>query len=267
LKKITAAIIMTIILITSTATAHAQTKTFTDVQESKHAWAMEAIDFMSKRGVVSGYSDGTFKPDNGVTKAEFVSMYARLFDKYKPNKSEDEFWNIKEFQDVPTSFWAYKYISDVIYVGSWSTYSSTEAGKKFYPNTILTRIGAVNLLPTIYDEIQEDAEAFSTIKRDMEDITAYEGGEGYENDGRFDDTVDQTNSLFPIIYTVGSFDDDYSAIIGTKIASVQKSGLMTAYLGKFSPNKTLTRAEAVTTLYRLYNQLKDNGTLSEYASE
>ncbi|RJG25317.1 S-layer homology domain-containing protein [Paenibacillus thiaminolyticus] len=55
--------------------------------------------------------------------------------------------------------------------------------------------------------------------------------------------------------------------VGTKLASLQKLGLMTAYEGNFNPNKTLTRAEAATTLYRLYTQLRDNSTLSNYSSK
>lgn len=37
-------------------------------------WACDSIKNMYNRGIVSGYEDGTFRPDNTVTRAEFVKM-------------------------------------------------------------------------------------------------------------------------------------------------------------------------------------------------
>ena len=45
----------------------ASAKTFSDVSETSHAWAIEAIQNMADIGVINGYSDGTFKPNNVVT--------------------------------------------------------------------------------------------------------------------------------------------------------------------------------------------------------
>ncbi|MCG8400430.1 MAG: S-layer homology domain-containing protein [Firmicutes bacterium] len=48
---------------------------FTDVSDSH--WAADSIDKMSSRGVVAGYTDGTFKPDKTVTQAQAVTMAVR----------------------------------------------------------------------------------------------------------------------------------------------------------------------------------------------
>lgn len=48
---------------------------YDDVTESNHK---EAIEFLSAQGVLSGYSDGSFKPMNNVTRAEFISMIIRI---------------------------------------------------------------------------------------------------------------------------------------------------------------------------------------------
>lgn len=42
-------------------------------------WAASAIAGWSSKGLVSGYPDGTFKPDNPVTRAEFVTLVNRAF--------------------------------------------------------------------------------------------------------------------------------------------------------------------------------------------
>lgn len=260
MKKIALVITLASTLVFGSTAANVQASSFNDVSETKHSWAVKAIDFMSEQGVIKGYSDGTFKPDNGVTKAEFVSMFSRLFDKYTTDDSTP-----RQFKDVPSTNWAYDPVSKVMSNYTYFTYSKDVSGMHFHPNTKLTRLGAVNLLPVLYDEIDDEKEVYN-ILRSMKDIQVYENANGYDQDGRFDESEDRTNSQFPIIFKNGALDDDYSAIVGTKIASLQVEGLMTSYEGNFNPNKTLTRAEAATTLYRLYTQLKGDGDLSNYSS-
>lgn len=51
--------------------------TFTDVPTNH--WAYDAIEDMSGRGVVSGYGNGKFGPNDNVTPAQFSIMLSRLF--------------------------------------------------------------------------------------------------------------------------------------------------------------------------------------------
>ena len=78
---------------------------FTDVDSH---WAKTAIETMARCGVISGYEDGTFKPDNTVTRAEAVAMISRLFD-----RSSDWNGNIT-FNDVSASLWAYNAIMNAV---------------------------------------------------------------------------------------------------------------------------------------------------------
>ncbi|WP_179136276.1 S-layer homology domain-containing protein [Paenibacillus sp. 32352] len=260
MKKIALILTLAFSLVFGATAASAQGTTFSDVSDTKHSWAVKAIGFMSEHGVIKGYSDGTFKPDAGVTKAEFVSMFSRLFDKYATNDSRT-----REFKDVPADNWAYDSVSKVMSDYTYFTYSKDDSGTYFHPNTELTRLGAVNLMPVLYDELKDKKVIYNTL-HSMNDIKVYDNVGGYDKDGRFDETTDRTNAEFPIIFKDEVLDDDYSAIVGTKIASLQTEGLMTAYEGSFSANKTLTRAEAATTLYRLYTQLKGDGDLSKYST-
>jgi hypothetical protein len=51
------------------------TKTFTDVK--KGYWAYNSIQMILANGITSGYTDGTFRPENPITRAEFSSMLDR----------------------------------------------------------------------------------------------------------------------------------------------------------------------------------------------
>ncbi|MET3575078.1 bifunctional 2',3'-cyclic-nucleotide 2'-phosphodiesterase/3'-nucleotidase [Bhargavaea ullalensis] len=64
-------------------------KSFTDVS-TKH-WAKEYIDHLSSMKVITGYPDGTFKPEKQITRGQFMSMTVRslgLSDGTKPFNEE-----------------------------------------------------------------------------------------------------------------------------------------------------------------------------------
>ncbi len=48
---------------------------FTDVATNHNAY--DAVNVLNKLGVINGYDDGSFKPDNNVTRAEFTAMLLR----------------------------------------------------------------------------------------------------------------------------------------------------------------------------------------------
>lgn len=51
---------------------------FPDVSEEKYAWAYKEISSMADDGIIKGYEDGTFRPENVVTKLEALSLVARI---------------------------------------------------------------------------------------------------------------------------------------------------------------------------------------------
>ncbi|MEK3717344.1 carbohydrate binding domain-containing protein [Paenibacillus sp. FSL R7-0333] len=52
-------------------------KAFTDVKEG--SWAAHAVQRWSRSGVISGYGDGSFRPEQQVTRAEFTAIINRIF--------------------------------------------------------------------------------------------------------------------------------------------------------------------------------------------
>ncbi|MEA5598977.1 glycoside hydrolase family 10 protein [Rivularia sp. UHCC 0363] len=63
-------------------------------------WARPFIEALARRGILNGYSDGTFRPDNSVTRAEFAAIITTTFSRI-PKKRE-----YVSFVDVPDSLWA-----------------------------------------------------------------------------------------------------------------------------------------------------------------
>lgn len=86
---------------------------FSDVQGN---WAQSCISELTNRGIISGYPDGSFRPNNPVTRAEFASMVGKAF----PNAARVR--AAARFVDVPASFWAYNAISFASQTGFLSGY-------------------------------------------------------------------------------------------------------------------------------------------------
>ena len=68
------------------------------------AWAQEAVEYMTEKGIISGFGDGTFCPNRNVTRAEFVKMLVSAFGFSGTD-------NAASFDDVTPDKWYYDYIS------------------------------------------------------------------------------------------------------------------------------------------------------------
>lgn len=100
-------------------------------------WAQATIQKWLDAGKVSGYPDGSYKPDSNVTRAEFVKMVNGIIDFNKKA--------VITYKDVPASEWFYDYIGVAQEVGYISGYSSD----KFGPNDYITREQAASILSRI----------------------------------------------------------------------------------------------------------------------
>ncbi len=54
------------------------TPLFSDIDYEKDSFA-QSVSILAKAGIVSGFPDGTFRPDNGLTRAEFCKMVNLIF--------------------------------------------------------------------------------------------------------------------------------------------------------------------------------------------
>ena len=96
-------------------------------------WYKTAVDIIARQGVIKGYEDGTFKPNQLITRREFAVIAARYAEGL-------DTW--KTFSDVPTTDWAYKFINRVAGTGWINGY---EDGT-FRPNKNITRAEVVAIV-------------------------------------------------------------------------------------------------------------------------
>jgi hypothetical protein len=89
-------------------------------------WAAANINKLLELGAASGYPDGTFRPDNTITRAEFATVLVKAF-KLEARQG-------KSFSDT-SSHWAKNAISTAVAHGIISGYSDNEFG----PDDLLTR--------------------------------------------------------------------------------------------------------------------------------
>ena len=50
---------------------------FSDISGENYSWCAPQIEAMNKAGYINGYEDGTYRPDNDVTKLECIALFAR----------------------------------------------------------------------------------------------------------------------------------------------------------------------------------------------
>jgi hypothetical protein len=112
----------------------AQAVTFSDVSVTHPMH--ESIMYLAERGYVSGYEDGTFKPDRVVTRAEIL--------KFALKAAEIEIEPVGEvtFTDVPQDAWYYSLVLTASKKGIVSGY---EDGT-FQPDRVVTRAEGTKII-------------------------------------------------------------------------------------------------------------------------
>ena len=107
---------------------------FSDVNPGD--WYNNAVATMVNAGILNGYSDGTFKPNANITRAEFATIAARfLSNSYSLN---DRFYDTE-------GHWAEPYINRAAEVGWINGYSDGS----FKPDRAITRAEAVTLVNAV----------------------------------------------------------------------------------------------------------------------
>ncbi|MFL0583981.1 S-layer homology domain-containing protein [Solibacillus silvestris] len=91
-------------------------------------WAEEQILFLTEKGWISGYPDGTYKPNHSITRAQAAAIISNFLALTSTNK------NIY-FSDVIKSFWA----SESIHLVAQHKIINGIGDGRFSPNTFLTR--------------------------------------------------------------------------------------------------------------------------------
>ena len=110
---------------------------YSDVFEDD--WYYLAVGFMTEKNIITGYEDGTFRPNSPITRAEFATM-ASKFDSLAKGGG-------KSFVDVDESHWAFMYINSAFNRG-WVT--GYEDGT-FKPERNISRAEVVTITNKMLD--------------------------------------------------------------------------------------------------------------------
>ena len=99
--------------------AHTAPMYFSDIEDSK--WALNAINYLYEKGIISGDGDGTFAPSRGVTRPEMAKMLVTLAE-YAPSE------NGVPFYDVAADAWYRPYVAAAYENGVISGYEDGSFG-------------------------------------------------------------------------------------------------------------------------------------------
>ena len=103
---------------------------------------MSSIDRLAELGIVSGYEDGTFRPNKKVTRAEAVTM---LYNMIPFGDSGDVFYVSSTYSDVTQEHWAFHEVEVMSALGYIDGYPDGT----FRPEETLTYSEAVKLIMDI----------------------------------------------------------------------------------------------------------------------
>ena len=108
---------------------------FKDVSDK--FWAKSNIENFASMGIINGYTDGSFKPNDSITRAEFVKIVNNIFG-YKDA-------GYVTFTDVKKSDWFYNDVAIAVKRG----YINGKSATTFAPNDKITRQEVAKILTTI----------------------------------------------------------------------------------------------------------------------
>ncbi len=120
-------------------------QSFLDV--SPDYWGYESIQSLFEKGVINGYKDGSFKPENSITRAEFAKILCLAFSINEKDESIS-------FDDVSEDKWYFEYIDILSSLGIIKG-----EGKNFYPDREITREEAATLIQRCGKHMKKDFDA------------------------------------------------------------------------------------------------------------
>ena len=133
------------------ATIIARTLKLTELPDSfkfndtKDHWAENDIKLVYNAGLISGYPDGTFRPNEKISRAELATILYNALDLEDSSTSDDSY-----FKDVPSYYWSYNEINTLANLGIIKGTSNST----FSPKENLSRAEMAILLDKIQDFIE-----------------------------------------------------------------------------------------------------------------
>ncbi|MBD2509319.1 fasciclin domain-containing protein [Nostoc muscorum FACHB-395] len=102
---------------------------------SSDYWARPFIQALADNNVIAGFPDGSFRPNQAVTRAEFAALIQKAF----PNQNRVRQLTAGGFRDVPAGYWA----SSVIQYAYETGFLAGYPGNVFSPNQQIPKVQAI----------------------------------------------------------------------------------------------------------------------------
>ncbi|OBZ12342.1 MULTISPECIES: S-layer homology domain-containing protein [Bacillales] len=192
--------------------------------ENDLKWAMEYIMRLASKGVFTGYEDGTFKPNQKISRIETLTAAVRLMGLRAQAESAEEMKTDLQFKDankIKSKYpWAVGYVAVAL---ENDLFSETET--EVNPEANATRLWSTILLVKAL-KLEDEAKALNNTKLDFKDAKEIPAGSvGY-------------------------------------VALALKKGIITGYDDKhgktFRPNQPVSRAELAALLDRTDTEMPDH---------
>lgn len=122
-------------------------------------FAQDYIKTLASEGMINGYEDGSFKPDNTITRAEFAKLVSVIFE----ITSQD----VREYEDVTSDDWFKPYVDKLSGAGIVTGYDG-----KFSPYDNITRQDAAVICLRISEKRSAKLDGESEFA-DKADIASY----------------------------------------------------------------------------------------------
>ncbi|MCJ8011506.1 S-layer homology domain-containing protein [Paenibacillus sp. KQZ6P-2] len=129
----------------------------------KGHWAEKTIATFAKLQVITGFEDGTFRPNSPITRAEFATIIARVFDIHADSANDGV-----ELSDIQ-SHWAKDAINNLASAGVINGYGDGS----FKPNKTISREEMVIILSRIVDLSKVDKDESKGNFTDMSSASSY----------------------------------------------------------------------------------------------
>ncbi|WP_408892914.1 InlB B-repeat-containing protein [Paenibacillus taichungensis] len=107
------------------------------VNDVQGHWAEQQIQSWIENGSLKGYQDGSVKPNNSITRAEFITLVNRMFGFTDPSAAD--------FKDLSPSNWAYNDVAKAVNAGYVKGYSDNT----FHPGSNVSRQEAATMISNI----------------------------------------------------------------------------------------------------------------------
>ncbi len=127
-------------------------------------WAAPFIQALASRNIIAGFPDGTFRPNEPVTRAQFAAMLLKAF----PNAQRVN--GSVNFTDVPSNYWGAQAIQNAYATGFLAGYP----GGTFRPNENIPRAQVlVSLSNGLRYASTQPADTVLQVYTDANDIPGY----------------------------------------------------------------------------------------------